>query len=110
MTPSPSDTPAAATWYRVADCDELAEGSLKEVVVAGNMLVLTRIGSRYGALHSRCPHAGGPLAEGSIENGLLVCPWHGREYDPVTGSCEGYADSVRAYPVDVRVDGIYVAV
>jgi len=109
MTPSPSDTPAAEAWHRVADPDELADGSLKEIVVAGNVLVLTRIGGRYGALNNRCPHAGGPLAQGSLENGLLVCPWHGREYDPLTGNCEGYADSVRAYRVDVRADGIYVA-
>jgi nitrite reductase/ring-hydroxylating ferredoxin subunit len=109
MTPSPSDTPGAEAWHRVADCDELADGSLKEVVVAGTVLVLTRIGAHYGALNNRCPHAGGPLAQGCLENGLLVCPWHGREYDPLTGNCEGYADSVRAYQVDVRADGIYVA-
>ena len=109
MTPSPSDMPAAEDWHRVADSDELVDGSLKEVVVAGTVLVLTRIGDHYGALNNRCPHAGGPLAQGCLENGLLVCPWHGREYDPLTGRCEGYADSVRAYRVDVRADGIYVA-
>jgi pyruvate oxidase len=109
MSTNPSATPTAEAWHRVADSDELADGSLKEVVVAGTVLVLTRIGSRYGALNNQCPHAGGPLAQGSLENGLLVCPWHGREYDPLTGNCEGYADSVRAYRVDVRADGIYVA-
>ena len=31
---------------------------------------------------NRCPHQGGPLGEGSIENGLLRCPWHGYDYDP----------------------------
>jgi pyruvate oxidase len=108
MEPNPSDTPSEA-WHRVADSDELTDGSLKEIVVAGTVLVLTRIGGRYGALNNQCPHKGGPLAQGSLENGLLVCPWHGREYDPLTGSCEGYADSVRAYRVDVRADGIYVA-
>jgi nitrite reductase/ring-hydroxylating ferredoxin subunit len=53
---------------------------------------------------------GGPLADGSLQNGRLVCPWHGREFDPVTGQCDGYAETVRAYAVERRADGIYVAV
>ena len=99
-----------ATWHRVADGAELADGALKRVIVAGNPMVLIRVGECYGALDNRCPHAGGPLAEGVVENGLLVCPWHGREYDPITGVCAGYDQSVRAYKVDARPDGIYVAV
>ena len=45
------------------------------------------------ALENRCPHQGGPLGEGSIENGWLRCPWHGYDYDPLTGrSPEGFPD------------------
>jgi nitrite reductase/ring-hydroxylating ferredoxin subunit len=105
-----SGAPGEEAWHRVADPDELADGSVKEIAAAGIILALTRVGGRYGALANRCPHAGGPLAQGTIQNGLLVCPWHGREYDPRTGSCEGYADAVRAYRVDVRADGVYVAI
>ena len=39
----------------------------------------------WAALDNQCPHQGGPLGEGSIENGLLRCPWHGFDYDPLTG-------------------------
>jgi nitrite reductase/ring-hydroxylating ferredoxin subunit len=99
-----------ATWHRVAGVDELANGELKRVAVAGRILVLVRVNGGYGALDNRCPHMGGPLAEGSVENGLVVCPWHGREYDPLSGRCDGYAESVQTYPIDVRADGVYVAV
>lgn len=105
-----SDAAGDASWHRVADADELADGMLKRVAVAGHVLVLMRVGDRYGALDNRCPHMGGPLAEGSLENGVLVCPWHGREYDPLSGQCDGYADSVRAYAVEMRSDGVYVAI
>ena len=71
---------------------------------------LTRVGDRYGALHNRCPHQGGPLGEGSIEKGLLRCPWHGYDYDPLTGSPpSGFTDKPASFPVEVRDDGIYVA-
>ena len=52
---------------------------------------------------------GGPVGEGSIENGLLRCPWHGYDYDPLTGlPPQGFSDSVTAYEVDDRTDGVYV--
>jgi nitrite reductase/ring-hydroxylating ferredoxin subunit len=98
----------AVTWHKAADPGELADGELKAVVVAGTQVVLVRVGERYRALDDRCPHAGGPLSQGCIENGLLVCPWHGREYDLETGRCEGF-QPVRTFPVEVRADGIFVA-
>ncbi len=99
---------AAVEWHKAAEPGELADGQLKAFDAAGTSLVLARQGDRYGALLDRCPHAGGPLSQGCIENGLLVCPWHGREYDPLTGHCEGF-QAVQAYPVEVREDGIFVA-
>lgn len=96
------------TWHKVAGPDVLADGALTPVVAGGKALVLARHGERYCALDDRCPHAGGPLSQGSLENGLLVCPWHGREYDLATGKCEGF-QGVDTYPVDVRADGIFVA-
>ena len=98
----------AVTWHKAAEPGELADGELKAVVVAGTPVVLARVGERYRALDDRCPHAGGPLSQGCIENGLLVCPWHGREYDLETGRCEGF-QPVRTFPVEVRDDGIFVA-
>ncbi len=96
------------TWHKAADPGELADGELKAVVAARTQIVLVRHGERYSALLDRCPHAGGPLSQGCIENGLLVCPWHGREYDLVTGECAGF-QPVPVFPVEVRADGIFVA-
>jgi pyruvate oxidase len=93
----------------VAEIDEIVDGAVKSCSIDGVPLVITRLGDRFGALAGRCPHAGGPLGEGTLESGRLVCPWHGREYDPITGVCDGYDQSVQAYPIDVRADGIYVS-
>jgi thiamine pyrophosphate-dependent acetolactate synthase large subunit-like protein len=60
-------------------------------------------------LENHCPHQGGPLGEGSIENGLLRCPWHGYDYDPITGRPPGaFADTVTAYDIEEREDGVYI--
>ncbi len=98
-------------WYKVLDRDELPEGRVKSVTCGLATVCMTRFQGRYGALDNRCPHQGGPLGEGSIEKGLLRCPWHGWDYDPLTGrSPGGYEDGVATYPVEEREDGIYVAI
>lgn len=95
-------------WHRVAGPDEIGPDSVKRVVAGGKVIALARTRGGYCALDNACPHAGGPLSEGSIEDGLLVCPWHGREYNLVTGACEGYA-AVTTYPVELRPDGVYIS-
>ncbi len=104
-----SSTPAKLVWHRVLDPDELAEDRVKPVTCAHRTVCMTRHRGQYAALDNRCPHQGGPLGEGSIENGWLRCPWHGWDYDPITGKPPGgYSDGVATFPVDVREDGIYV--
>ena len=73
-------------WHKVAELDDLPDGRVTTVQAGHRSVCLTRCGDRYGALDNRCPHQGGPLGEGSIENGLLRCPWHGYDYDPLTGT------------------------
>jgi len=103
-------TDSELEWHRVAAVDALADGRVATVVAGTHSLALTRCGDAYGALDNRCPHQGGPLGEGSIENGLLRCPWHGYDYDPLTGEAPGsHADRVPTHPVEVRDDGVYVA-
>lgn len=96
-------------WHRVEERDLPGEGRVRSVVVDGRSVAISRCGGVLGALENRCPHQGGPLGEGSIEQGWLRCPWHGYDYRPGTGEPpEGFADGVPAYDVDVRDDGVYV--
>src|SRR4051812_13036721 len=101
------------TWHEVAPQDVPDEGRVRSVVVDGRSIALTRCGGRLGALENHCPHQGGPLGEGSIEQGLLRCPWHGYDYDPVTGAPPGVLaehldDRVPAYDVEEGDDGVRV--
>lgn len=96
-------------WFKVAKVDELPDGRVKTVTVGTKTIALTRYKKKYGALDNACPHQGGPLGEGSIENGYLRCPWHGWDFCPHSGkSPGGYDDGVNAYPVEERPDGIYI--
>ncbi len=99
----------APIWHRVAGSDELPEGRVKAVNAGRHTVALTHFEGRYGALSNRCPHQGGPLGEGTIEKGMLRCPWHGYDYCPLTGESP-FGDAVPTFPVEQRDDGIYVAV
>ncbi len=98
-------------WLKVANRGEVKEGEVKKVEAAGRELALLRIDGRHAVLDGRCAHMGGPLFEGSIEDGVLLCPWHGWGYDPFTGEDpRGVHAPVKAYPVEERGDGVYVQV
>ena len=99
------------TWHKVLDLEELPEGRVKTVTAGVTSIAMTHVQGQYGALDNKCPHQGGPLGEGSIENCYLRCPWHGWDFDPLTGKPPGgYDDGVQTYPVEVRNDGIYIAI
>lgn len=89
-------------WYPLP-VDGLEVGRLTTVVVEGRALCVTRTSDGYGVLDNHCPHQGGPLGDGQIENGYVICPWHAYEYDPVTGTPPpGFKDAARSYPVEDR--------
>ncbi len=95
-------------WFRVLSPDELPEGRVKSVTCGRRTVCMVHYQGQYAALDNRCPHQGGPLGEGSIEKGLLRCPWHGWDYEPLTGKAPGFEDGVPTHSIDVREDGVYV--
>ena len=76
-------------WHRVLAADELPEGRVTTVAAGHKSVALVHYDGQFSALDNHCPHQGGPLGEGSIENGLLRCPWHGFDYCPLDGKSPG---------------------
>jgi pyruvate oxidase len=97
-------------WHKVLESGGLPEGRVTTVTAGLKSCALVHFDGKYAALDNHCPHQGGPLGEGSIENGLLRCPWHGFDYDPLTGQSPGFEDQATCYPLEVREDGIYVGI
>ena len=97
-------------WHKVLEHKrELPEGRVKTVTAAHKGICLTHYNGKISALDNRCPHQGGPLGEGSIENGLLRCPWHGWDFDPCTGQPPGgFDDGIDTFPVKEENNAIYV--
>ena len=100
-------------WHKVLlNKSELPEGRVKTVTANHKGICLTHYEGKFSALDNRCPHQGGPLGEGSIENGMLRCPWHGWDFDPCTGLAPGGHDDfgIATFAVKEKGGAIYVGV
>lgn len=64
-------------YVAVMNAQDLAEGKLTRVDVAGIPAVLLKQGNSIYAIGATCTHLGGPLDEGTYQDGTVTCPWHG---------------------------------
>ena len=85
-------------------------GGLKEFSAGGKVLCIANVNGVIRALDNECPHRGGPLAEGMLEDGKVVCPWHAWAFDPVTGAASESNGKVAVYPVSDKGDEVFVEV
>lgn len=106
----------------VGDASEIAPGE-KRIVEEGKLSIgVFNIKGEFYAIKNLCPHAGAPLCQGHIqtthrpgevgqfdpafEGRILRCPWHGWEFDIITGKgLYDERDRVAIYPVEVGADG-----
>ena len=72
---------SADKWSPVAAENEISGGVLTPVDLDGVPVLLTRSDEgKIVALADRCTHRGGPLHQGTLEDGCIVCPWHGSHF------------------------------
>ena len=102
-------------WISVGHVDDLPEGRVKTVTARTISMCLSHFDGQWAAMDNRCPHQNGPLGEGSIEKGVdgkcwIRCPWHGWDFDPLTGAPPGGHEDTgqELYPVDIRDGEIFV--
>jgi nitrite reductase/ring-hydroxylating ferredoxin subunit len=97
-------------WTTALADAALGEGESKAVGVADVSIMVTRHQGRVYALRDRCCHRGGPLHQGEIEDGCVVCPWHESAFRLDSGEVErGPATSPQpAYDVRVQDGSIQV--
>jgi nitrite reductase/ring-hydroxylating ferredoxin subunit len=67
-------------WTPVLADGDLSEGAMQAVDVEGRKVLLARVDGLVCAIENTCSHAGGPLCEGSIADGVVTCPWHGSQF------------------------------
>ena len=97
-------------YEAVMPLESVDENKLYRVTVAGVPVVLLRQGLQLYAISATCPHAGGPLDEGTLQEDVgaglvpaLECPWHGSRFCLRDGRVLTGPATVNAPRYDVRV-------
>ena len=88
---------------------EVPAGSCRSVEADGMGVAICNVDGTIYAVDNTCPHAGGPLGEGSLDGELVECPWHGWRYNVRTGERpENPEITVDCFRVQVENDVIHV--
>ncbi len=94
----------------VGHVDDIEEGLAKIVTLAGERVAIFRFEGRISAISNVCQHQNGPLGEGRIIDGCVTCPWHGYQYDPVTGKSPApFTEQVPTFDVRLEAGRIFVS-
>jgi nitrite reductase/ring-hydroxylating ferredoxin subunit len=76
-------------WTKIASKSDLpGEGEAREFTLGEKVFCVANVDGVYTAMDNVCVHRGGPLGQGVILDGKVVCPWHGWMYDPKTGASD----------------------
>lgn len=95
-------------WTYLAEEADVQRGVLRAADFAGVPVVLTRTDDGIVALADRCTHRGGPLHEGELRDGCVVCPWHGSAFALDGSVVQGPATRPQpAYQVRVTDGQVY---
>ncbi len=103
-------------WIRIGHVDDLPEDRVKTVTARTTSICLSHFDGQWSAMDNHCPHQRGPLGEGTIERGVagkcwIRCPWHGWDFDPITGKPPGSDvkdNGQKVFPLDIRGGEIFV--
>jgi nitrite reductase/ring-hydroxylating ferredoxin subunit len=96
-------------YVRVADAETARADSPTVVRAGGHAIGLFYHDGAFYATDNRCPHMGFPLTDGTVEDGVLTCPWHHARFELACGDTfDPFADDVTTYPVEVRDGEVYV--
>ncbi len=99
----------AQGWVDAGPVAAIPQGRAVVVSAAGERVAVFRHGAKLSAIASTCRHQGGPLGEGRVVDGCVVCPWHGYQYRPEDGrSPAPFTEKVPTFRVRVAGERVQV--
>src|SRR5215470_6161895 len=103
---------SSSELHRICHISEIVEGTVRGVEIGERQLALYNIGGTFYATDNRCTHARAHLSEGFIEGDTIECPLHGGRFHIPTGRplSPPVRVAVRAYPVQVIDDQVYIRI
>ncbi|MGA9528402.1 MAG: Rieske (2Fe-2S) protein [Terriglobales bacterium] len=96
-------------FIKLASISDLpAVNEAKELPCGGKLICVANVNGEIHAMDNICLHRGGPLGAGIIEQGKVICPWHGWDWDPKTGQAQAPGAKVAVYPVKIEGEDVLI--
>jgi nitrite reductase (NADH) small subunit len=108
------DRPTADTGRAEIRLDEIPVGEGRTVTLGNEQVAVFRLRGSDGepairAVSAVCPHLGGPIADGQVDAGKVVCPLHLHTYDLTDGESLTGQPALKVYPVEIADGKIVVS-
>jgi 3-phenylpropionate/trans-cinnamate dioxygenase ferredoxin subunit len=113
-----------APGFRVGSVEEIPPGARKIVDLNGKSVGVFNVNGQFVAWLNVCPHELAPVCVGRVrgtslpsppgefrwarENEIVACPWHGWEFDLLTGECLTDRRKLKKYDVLIEDGTIYL--
>lgn len=92
-------------WVDACRWEDIPEGRAVGVDIDGLGIAIYRYEDRPFALLDRCPHAGGSMASGWVEDSEAICPLHRWRFKLASGRCVSGGGSLHRFKCEVGEDG-----
>jgi len=99
-------------FIKVAKTSDIPAGTVKSFIVENEVVAVFNLNNNYYALKDQCSHMELPLSDGLLEDGVIICAYHGAEFDIKTGDvlCMPAVEPVESFEVKVEDEQIYVSI
>ena len=98
--------------FKLAQRNDVPDGPRGLVVeAAGREIAIFNVAGQFYALDNRCLHQAASLGDGFLEGACITCPWHGWQYDVISGNCRNNPKlKLRTFTVRLEGEDIWVEI
>jgi nitrite reductase (NADH) small subunit len=100
------------TWIKIAPCASIPPREGRCIELNGRQIAIFHTTEGFFAVENRCPHRGGPLADGIVNGTAVVCPLHAWKFDLRSGISTNHpesSDPLTNYPICIEDDVLCIS-
>ncbi len=95
--------PKKKDWLELGDVSDFEQNKLYPKNYQKVNFIISKIGTDVFAIQNQCDGSFLPIDQGKIENHVLICPWHGCQYDIRTGKAVDESNKkIEIFPVEIE--------
>jgi len=97
----------------VGKISDIPVGKMHKITANGKEIIVINTNGNFYAINDTCTHAGASLSEGTLDECIVTCGWHGAKFDCKTGKLSAFPAKIKdlqSYKVVVESDNIFLEV